>query len=160
MQTYWLALSDQVRSSFVAKEGIRKEGTSSMPDFDLFGQSARNLSPEDDPKIKRLIDWNVESLARLMKQIVARRNAWNQASSESFGRPPSEEALDKGETFLDEVKEIIKLPKFDASLVRKQDDVESIVLPIDAVEELRDYVTCIASMYRDNPCKCLHLYIH
>lgn len=123
-----------------------------MPDFDLFGQSARNLNPEDDPKTKRLIDWNVESLHKLLKEIVARRNVGNNNSSCELMIPPREEDIKCGETFLDEVKDIISLPRFDASFIRNQDDeLQSVVLPDEVILQLRDYVTCIAAMYRDNP---------
>jgi hypothetical protein len=49
------------------------------------------------------------------------------------------------------VKEIITLPNFDAALATEQIDPESIDLDDDVEEQLRAYITTIASMYRDNP---------
>ena len=97
----------------------------------------------------------MECLLRLLKQIVAKRNACRLTSSHFPSlSEPSDDKITKGETFLDEVKAIIELPQFDASTAWDEQDIENIVLPEEAVQELRDYVTCIASMYRDNPCKC------
>merc|ERR1712048_517117 len=55
-----------------------------------------------------LIDWQVESLLGLLKKIVAYRNKGKKAKVEKFSLQ-----LNKGETVLDEVKEIIPLPDID-----------------------------------------------
>lgn len=107
-----------------------------------------------DPRTTRLINWNVETLARLLKQIIARRDVTftrnNSSSQLNREDKPDYEKLRTGETFLDEWKEIIELPEFNASLANQKDDPENIDLPPAVVSELRDYVTCIAAMYHEN----------
>lgn len=143
IETWWLVHMENGATK-EAHEGAETTGTGALQG------SAIHICPEADPKIRRLITWNVECLLRLLKEVVARRNAGT-ANATSNPRPslaPSEEKLKKGETFLDEVKEIIALPRFDEKVVDIQQDVDEIVLPEEVVEELTDYVTVIASMYR------------
>jgi hypothetical protein len=52
---------------------------------------------------------------------------------------------------MDELKEIIALPKFDAKALEKETDPKLLILAPQIEEEVRDYVTTIAIMYRDNP---------
>ena len=118
-----------------------------------FRGTAEHVCPDADPKIRRLISWNVECLLRLLKEVVARRNTGSQSLGlfQATLAEPSEEKLEKGDTFLDEIKDIIALPRFDDTLTREPQDVNAVVIPEAAVQELNDYVTVIASMYRDNP---------
>lgn len=88
---------------------------------------------------------------RLLKQIVARREACPVASPSEASAP--NEARFQTETTLntlDEVKEIIKLPNFDAKATMAQEDPENITLDPSVVEQLHDYVCNIAAMYRAN----------
>lgn len=94
---------------------------------------------------------------RLLKQIVSRRKAHEaQRMKADPSMKPGSLASDKithqrGETVLDEVQEIIHLPKFNAEAAHYQEDPESIELGENVVNQLREYVTLIATMYRDNP---------
>lgn len=138
MQTYWLEIT---------KEGSHETsstGGSSANEQDLNEANSNNF----DAKTLRLIEWNVDVLLRLLKQIVARRKAC-----------PPEDALPPNETYfsrevhkmsaLDEVKEIIALPKFRESTVN-QEDPENIELPREVAEQLHDYVCNVAAMYHNN----------
>jgi hypothetical protein len=99
-------------------------------------------------KMARLIDWNIDVLLRLLKQIAAAR-----------GEPPSKPHVEHvaqsssttGKTVLDEVREIIALPKFDAEAAEKQEDVDSIEIGEKVIAQLSNYVTSIAALYQDNP---------
>ena len=51
---------------------------------------------------------------------------------------------------IDEVCEVIQLPKFDAETAKKEQDPEFIELPAVVVRQLRAYVAAIADLYRDN----------
>jgi 3'5'-cyclic nucleotide phosphodiesterase len=51
---------------------------------------------------------------------------------------------------LDEVREIRSLPRYDAKAARRQKEPEQVELEGSVVEELREYVSNIASMYKDN----------
>jgi hypothetical protein len=54
-------------------------------------------------------------------------------------------------SILDEVKEIIELPGFDAVAARNQEGLASIELQLTVATQLHEYVSCIAAMYKPNP---------
>lgn len=129
-----------------------------------------SLSRQSSDATARLIDWNTDVLLRLLRQVVAKRNA---AEHTSFpGRRMSTISLDTlvsqeeqlvflkdkktGSTVLDEVKEIISLPEVSCGN-GKNIDLDSVVLGNAVEKQLRDYVHCIASSYRSNP---FHNYEH
>jgi 3'5'-cyclic nucleotide phosphodiesterase len=109
--------------------------------------------------MQRLVEWNADTLRRLIKQIVARRVATS-TSSDGVSKKSSSELsaaekeavrMSQGRTALEEVKEIITLPKYDPAIVKRQQDPETVKLG-DAVEsQLEDYVRTIAQMYYNNP---------
>lgn len=111
----------------------------------------------------RLIDWNVDVLLRLLKKVVVHRST--AASTEHGARLPGNEMFrlpacpELKWKALDEVKEIIELPNFNAAAIAAVDDVDpdSVEVNEEIEVQLRDYVTAIASMYRDNP---FHNYEH
>jgi class 3 adenylate cyclase len=99
-------------------------------------------------RVSRLIDWNVEVLLQLLRQIVARR----QTIPSRTGRPQQVEPFVRGEaTLLEEVAEIITLPEFDAGATQNQVGVDSVELSEATASQLYDYVSTIATLYRDNP---------
>ena len=105
-------------------------------------------------KLDRLIFWVSESLLQSLRHIVARR----QASTQPIRRGPAmesvrdlEEEMTKNKMVLNEVKEVIVLPKFDAEAYKTQADPKTIKLDPTVEQQVRDYVTVIASLYRDNP---------
>ena len=98
-------------------------------------------------RYQRLIDWNVELLAGLLRQIEAQRRDLRLRSRD--GAPTME--LKGGSTALDEVTEIITLPQLQQGAKGKRTRPEDVELSVEVITQLRDYVTTIASMYRDNP---------
>lgn len=102
------------------------------------------LREKKQSKESRLVDWNVEILGRLLKHVIARRNALGLEAS------TDEVKLDRpeGQTILEEVREIITLPKFDASAAKSQEDPEKMELDSALKDQLHDYVSTLASMYR------------
>ena len=117
------------------------------------GPTARPL----DAKAKRLVDWNCDQMVRLLKYVVARRSAQGRrGSAVSTDVDNESEGLTNGHlrkmgTVLEEVREIITLPKFDAKVYRNHDDPDSVQLSDDVLQQLHDYVSTIATLYRDNP---------
>jgi class 3 adenylate cyclase len=100
-----------------------------------------------DEKVSRLVDWNFDLLLRSLKEIVTRRGACSGGQYLS-----SPDLITKpGSTVLEEVKEIITLPNFDAQTAQNEVDLDIIVLGAHVEAELHDYVVNIAMMYRDNP---------
>jgi hypothetical protein len=115
-----------------------------------------DMTPEAvDSKTIRLIDWQADVLHRLLKQIVAKRiHEGRKVKSNGDINFNTNE----GETVLDEVKEIITLPQSKSAHVTY--DINSIFLDPKVTKQLTDYVTVVASMYRDNPCKLNHALAH
>lgn len=100
----------------------------------------------------RLIDWNVEKLVEILRLILARREVSNVATkARQNERRVDDSFLVASLTPLDEVKEIIALPKFNGHVAKMQRDPDSVQVPQMALDQIRDYVTCIANMYRSNP---------
>jgi hypothetical protein len=110
----------------------------------------------DDPytsKVDRLVGWNVERMCELLKEIISRRLANTEPSkkgkpSESYDERASS---GRGTIPLDEVQDVVILPKFDARAFQKQIPVNSISLDSAVVNQLTDLVTMIGDSYHDNP---------
>ena len=135
LQTYWLESEDTAAKN-------------DPEDKDMWGFAEMADNKED-----RLINWQVEIFTQLLKQVVARRDATAAASSKhgpSSSLAPSHWTQDPNKTCLDEVKEIITLPEFDAHAVKLQEDPEQVDLGQTVIGQLRAYISTIASMYRKN----------
>ena len=153
MQTYWLRLGkEKIKKQKKKKQETEEDESSYYSESSWESDDSdydTDLLVQDlvSGKTARLIEWNVEVLARLLKKIVARRS-----NSEPTEWRMKKKAYSKG-TVIDEVEEIIALPDFDAKTTKvyTDADVEHIVLPPAVLEELQDFVTNIALMYRDNP---------
>ncbi|KAL7572297.1 hypothetical protein ACA910_017895 [Epithemia clementina (nom. ined.)] len=107
----------------------------------------------DKSKLNRLIDWQVDIFVISLKQIVARRNVSSQMSLSGATRmdPSSIEWKPvQGNTCLDEVQEIIKLPDFDSRAARLNEDPKQIDLGQDVKEQLRNFISAVASLYHPN----------
>ena len=174
MQTYWLVLQQEKdcgatheNSSTTEEEDVltdlsdRRSADTDWSQAETPGGAgrleraesiARSINGVDD-RTRRLIDWNVGMLLRLIKQIIARRNAVAKSASSkspkpansSNGKPTSDYAMP-----LEEVKEIITLPEFDSRAARRQQDPETVDVPPEVESQLREYVTNIAECYNQN----------
>jgi len=122
------------------------------------GRNDNDLNGADDsddgkfvltPKMLRLVDWNVDQLSRLLKQIVGRRRAPRRQSNSK--NSTYDNNLAECGTVLEEVKEVITLPNFDARTFRSIERSDSIELPDEVMTQLHDYVTRICMMYRNIP---------
>jgi Adenylate and Guanylate cyclase catalytic domain/3'5'-cyclic nucleotide phosphodiesterase len=146
MITYWLKPSRQFGDSVIALSSQNScsgsVGTASQGATSASGVEASNV------KVTRLIDWNVQVLEELLKRIVARR----EVCQENDKTPPNEELFKHSMlSAIDEVREIINLPRFDERALQSQRDPERIQLPQAAIRQLYQFVQNIAAMYRDNP---------
>lgn len=112
---------------------------------------------DDGNRQERLIDWNIRILASLLKRIVAWRQVTNGEVAASPRRGRRKQAVEdeptietkEGQTALDEITEIIPLAKSAPSIHQEITiDPESVELPTKVEEQLREYVTMIACMYR------------
>uniref|UniRef100_A0A7S3L4M9 Phosphodiesterase n=1 Tax=Amphora coffeiformis TaxID=265554 RepID=A0A7S3L4M9_9STRA len=106
-------------------------------------------------KTNRLIDWNVETLVRLLKQLVGRRKAISQSRTPTIASAvvtnfSKSVHFPQHSDYLKEVKEIITFPEFDGKVDNLKVNVDEVKLPSSVHEQLRTYVSCIAGMYQDN----------
>jgi len=151
LTTYWL--STEKSKDAQSMGGSSDDSHCYEPEaLDAAKQEGKEVDEEGvSAKTRRLIDWNVEILIRLLREIEAQRSATTRKNS--IRRSANETVLHpaEGQTVLDEVSEIITLPKFDARLMSQ--DPDDVVLDKSVFDQLHDYVKKVASGYRDNPCK-------
>lgn len=97
-------------------------------------------------KMQNLIRWNVEVLAKTLKQVIGSRIVGNESDSMELSKA-EEPQLEIDCTPLEEVVEVVVLPE----QAQKKIDVDAIVLSSTITEELTDFVTNVAALYRLNP---------
>jgi hypothetical protein len=139
MQTYWIE-DKKVTSAAYVNNTDKSDSNSNgciATGFSDFGLPEKN---------QRLVGWNTDLLAKLLCQIMARRNmpkSFRVADSSTVHHG-------EGQSVIDEVKEIIELPEFDVRNFRTPQDLDSIALPPEVASQLRDYVVTIATKYHKN----------
>lgn len=98
----------------------------------------------------RLVAWNFEVLTKLLRTIVARREAVGfQPDSPELIEKLERRLLHNGVRALDEVKEVVFLPKYDDT--KRQVDEKSVELNDIVTSQLQEYLQTIAQMYHSNP---------
>ena len=102
-------------------------------------------------KVARLVDWNFDVLARLLKQIIAKARLLNEAPEVDVISAGWARDLSDGRTVLDEVKETIALPPFHAKMGQLQHEADQIELDEDVSSQLHEFIANLAAMYHDNP---------
>ena len=154
MQTYWLLTNEELASGVVHDDAAK----TAAPLPIVKANAARIATgidmsnPEEGlpPNIRRLVDWNVDVLKRLLKQVVARRIALGKQQMD-----PNHPLMMKTEVnigcdtyVLDEVSEIIRLPGY--TRCDRSKDPNKLELPELVTKQLRLYVASIAAMHREN----------
>jgi hypothetical protein len=114
---------------------------------------------EANQRNKRLVEWNSEILLELLHRVVARRVALQGAGSPTTSRQLSDmaQSIGNGLIVVEEVVEVIDMPEY----VCTKDSSDVVVSEV-VVNQLRDFVGKVASMYNDNPCKfnlCVHVLV-
>jgi len=145
VQTYWIRLRNRVAST----SSSSREKDDGDGDSEERPQSMREKETEDRKCgiRKTLIEWQVELLSRLLKQIVVQRESKKTKVSHS-----ELQNLDVIKTNpRDQITEKIIMPEFDHSKTKKKcSGVGSVELPPKVVQQLLDLVTTIAMLYHDN----------
>lgn len=113
---------------------------------------------DDGNRQERLIDWNIRILCSLLKSIAAwRQETTGREAAASPRRGRRKEVVEDdlvvqtqdGQTALDELTEIIPLAQSAPTINwGRTIDPESVELPKKVEDQLREYVTMIACMYR------------
>jgi hypothetical protein len=139
--TYWLATKPKRGTSVSSGQSSSNA---------LSDSSLEKALPKEIllTKHERLINWSTDLLLGYVRTIAATNEAM------AVSRDPPEMLIyspPDGKTCLDEVMEVIKLPKFDAAeACLTPMDLDSEISPVVA-QQLRDVVTTIANTYLDNP---------
>jgi hypothetical protein len=146
LETYWLNVKRERAGSVASHTPSNSTDSNKNTAIEKMKASSMNVNE----KKCRLIDWNVEILLRLMKQVVAQRG--NMKVLKDGRRDSGEELLDLKETPFEEVREIIALPEFDSKGCGKQQkNPKEISIPDIVKEELYSLVRQIAEKYNENP---------
>jgi class 3 adenylate cyclase len=146
IQTYWLHNPHDV----IEEDIDKKDGTSSLTIANrstLDGVALETLEKSLPPKILRLVRWNVEILKKLLQSVIAKRQG--QATPKKWGSniEKRERELTRNKQCLEEVAEIIALPKYD---LKAYVDASKVEIPTEVVNALRHFVCMIASMHQEN----------
>jgi class 3 adenylate cyclase len=151
IQTYWVTSKTQRSASSSGTDpesetrssnGPSSPGSPSKPSGPT--KNVFELQPAQNRKLKRLVDWQTDMLAGLLKPVLAQRG---NKPSKNIANPAT--VLTKGACVLDEVAETLVLPKFDA--IAANANPNSIELSPTVLSQLRDFVTVMAKRYLDNP---------
>jgi hypothetical protein len=159
LQTFWLTPKHESRPKDHSSnpEGGEVTTTLDQNEVESEGKALMAKRTAAGMKVQRLIDWNSELLLQLLKKIVARRNVTNMKSASPL-LAARIEALEmqigNAGTVLEEVCEIITLPRFDAKVAKDEANSKTIELGENVQLQLRDFVSVLSSMYRDNPFHC------
>jgi hypothetical protein len=145
IQTFWLSIAREVKEASVAETDnqVSEAFLLEEREFEIIDDNEKKKS---DEKTARLIDWNVDVLLRLLRQIVARRLS-RQAQADA-SQVDESQFLETGHLVIDEVKEVITLPRYEA--ISRHFDPESVVLEDAVVEQLHAFVSNVAGMYHAN----------
>ena len=153
MSTFWLNIEGTKQGSSLQSGSCQ---SSEVDDGDINnsegrGKEGKNTATLSSGKIARLVDWNVDVLSRLLKQIIAKNQVMG-SPTEIFPSSPGWLRDDStGRTVLDEVKETIALPPFHARMVKLQDEADRTTLDSEVTQQLKEFVSSVAAMYHDNP---------
>lgn len=151
MQTYWLLNSnDDPDDKDVAREV-------SSDTVDTEDSRSSNIEDEEDgdldipatTKQERLVEWTVEIMGSLLQQVMASRR---EANTDPGSVSLKEQMIGKDKKVLDEFVPIISLKRFDSDeLQGRKQGSRPPSIGEKATSQLRDYVSNVASMYRENP---------
>lgn len=136
LRTYFLSIKPKSRAS----------GSSNTEFSDPLPSTLdRHSGSTKSDKLLRLIDWNVEVLSDLLREMVSQRVVTAKQSKQPFVFPTSVSA---GTMVLNEVKEVIALPQSQKKAAEMKISADSIKLDQDVVAQLHRLLEKIASMYR------------
>jgi len=101
----------------------------------------------------RLVAWNTEIISKVLKEVIAHREA-----SSIWPDPPAaiqvleKQQLQRDLIVLEEVQDVIVLPKFDPEAAQREKEVASGTTLNDVVkDQLHNYIQTVAAMYHANP---------
>jgi Adenylate and Guanylate cyclase catalytic domain len=153
--TFWLTLTGHARGPGSVASDLGSEKTGNINRGGDCGDEWNVEMPVSKPseanqRNERLVEWNSEILLELLHRVVARRAALQGAGAPATLHQLVEvaQSIGNGLIVVEEVVEVIDMPEYVCT--RGSPDVE---LSEVVVDQLREFVGKVASMYNDNPCK-------
>ena len=149
LQTYWLEIKRDNNMS--GNMSLESESESDYSDFTEEDSLAEDIDGEIvlDERSQRLVDWTVDQLSRLLKQIAARRQLLGLVADPDIAEKQVLDFSDGG-TVIDEVEDVVELLPFDPKATNLDALVDNITLSAEVVSQLRDFVATIATLHNDN----------
>jgi class 3 adenylate cyclase len=161
LKTYWLDTSASSPEKVATSNSIAQASSRQLYKEYL---EDRKVSPvlalkenNHNKRMERLIDWCVDVFARLLRGIVAKRQAQTERLSSPNGTrmldshpSSSTRAIGGRRDLLEEVRDVIVLPEFDGSF-EGCTDPDTIKLDPDVEKELHEFMCVIAELYQRNP---------
>ena len=161
VQTYWVnpelvdlsifkdlekSVATRRRKSGAAGNQAHLEQLVDSQPIELWGEESQN---EISAQEKRLIEWHVEVLSRLLREILSQRtrSTWRTTTKRVDAATFT---IEDKKNPRDEYADVINMPVFDAKKAKKFVDPDTIELEPEVVSQLRDFVAAVASMYRGN----------
>jgi Adenylate and Guanylate cyclase catalytic domain len=153
MQTYWISLDKRSQGVNTSSERSQSDCSSvhdgRVRDFVDGPTDCDDAYQNLSPQTYRLVQWNSDVLAGMLKAIVAHRQATSAV-------PDSLEELIQHETSMkfptsiprEEMAEVIKLPRYQGQEAALQSNPDDIVLDVQVTNELFCFVAAIGSMYQ------------
>jgi hypothetical protein len=147
LQTYWLKLK---RGTAISANSEESE-SSDVSENDSVDKQAKPVSTLT-ARQNRIVDWHVDLLQRLLKNIIAHRQALGVKPDTANRMRVAEKNLKNPDLMvLDEVQDVIMLPQYDANAAQNQAENESVNIDPIVISQLLNYIQTIALMYCDNP---------
>lgn len=148
LTTFFVSLRKKAVGSVTNSDSVCTADKSDLDGFSL-STAGTGLSS----RVKRLVTFNADLLGRLLKAVVARRDAEALLSKKGTSRSNASFTLTKkpsvyGATIMDEVQDILTLPKFNAKAALQQKDPKHIILDDIVLKQIHDFVMVLATMYR------------
>jgi class 3 adenylate cyclase len=136
LKTFWLQTQSLAKTSAAnSSSGESASDNFVIDDMTLF--VPHDTSVGLDEKTQRLIEWNKDVLARLLKQILSRRMLATNKGAQSVNEARSFHGVN--DTVLDEVREVIQLPQFDDSCASAKND--AVELSEQVMNQLTSFIT-------------------
>ena len=130
------------------QEDFNKWGNLSL-DEALTAKASVGNQKKASQKMSRLVDWNVDLLMSFLAKVVSNRDGLTAIRRLEHSIDHEHLRSERSTSILNEVTEVILLPDYDnGKRLRSQTEV---VLPSEVREQLHDFVSRIATMYRDIP---------
>jgi Adenylate and Guanylate cyclase catalytic domain len=136
LSTYWLKTNRKTAETVTVQFGDKQSAEQPVL------PRSPGLQKQD-----RLIDWNVDILCKILRELTAKREMLDKY--DPFRHPPNSEVklreLESGSfrlggSVVDEVQDVIELPPFHPEVEREVRKADSLVLPPEVVEQVKDFV--------------------